>query len=259
MSYYIIDDKYTFDNVLIGKKIKINDNLSKYNIYYIENEFDSPKEIFIKIPQTRLLYKLGNSKYKQENIALFPNYNKINNFVVFIKEFENNIKDAFISKLINIELNSLINKKENINYIKINFNDNFIITTNNNNFIKINDFKINNEIEIVIKLNHIWYKNNIIGLSSNLYQIKYYFSPLELNINLIDSNQINTTKIESSSKEISEIHNSKKYEISEKQSLKKSLDLLQTDNHISVKKPIRLIPSIEQLELAKLKLKQITK
>ena len=53
MNYYLIDfnenNNYTFDNVIIGKKITTNnnDNISKYYIYYFESDINiSPQIIY---------------------------------------------------------------------------------------------------------------------------------------------------------------------------------------------------------------------
>jgi hypothetical protein len=56
--------------------------------------------------------------------------------------------------------------------------------------IKITDFKNNCEIQMVLRLNHIWQKNDKFGLSSQLYQIKYFAPPDEQNINFIDKEDI---------------------------------------------------------------------
>ena len=168
MNYYLIDfnedNTYTFDNVIIGKKITTNnnDNISKYYIYYFENNINiSPQIIYIKIPKIRLIYKIGNSKYNQEKILLYPTYDKLQLFINFIK-----------------------------NLLKVNINNNIKITSEINN-IKITDFKINNEIECIIQINNIWVKNNNFGINCEFYQIKYHPSIHELNKDLFN----NTTEI----------------------------------------------------------------
>lgn len=70
-----------------------------------------------------------------------------------------------------------------------------IITSNLNKKVELNDFKINSEIEIVIKISYIWTNENKIGLSSQLYQIKYYAPPEELLIDFIDDSNIKEQKI----------------------------------------------------------------
>ena len=121
-----------------------------------------------------MMYMFHNSKFNQENIPIYPSYESTNKFVKFIKNFENNIKSHF-NKLNNIELISLIKKKNNLNLFKINTDDKIKISYNNNLYKKISDFQLNGEIEIVTKLSYIWNKNDLnLGLSSIMYQIKYY-------------------------------------------------------------------------------------
>ena len=227
MSYHLIDftqDKidFNFDNLIIGKKIN-----SKYYIYYqTQNEdndtLDETKEIYIKLPKIRLIYKLGSSKYNQENIPLYPNYNLLSKFINFIKNLEENINNCFAIKFPEIIISSIINKKNNINTIKVNINDNYIISSNNNKKLKINDFKINSEINLILKLSFIWIKDNYkIGLSSELYQVKYNLLPFDLNINffadIINDNITNNT--------LSNIIKSNETEASVKNDTKSHIDI----------------------------------
>jgi len=185
MSFYIIncsnkEINYNFDKVIIGKKI-INDTKSaKYYIYYQEDEYDHIKDIYIKLPKIRTIYKLGENKFYNENISIYPNYDLTNNFINFIKQFEFDIKECFINKFPNIELNSIINKKNNIHFLKTHIDSNLKIINNN---INITDIQRNSEIEIIIKINYIWNKDNIIGLNTDLFQISYTPIPKEININ----------------------------------------------------------------------------
>lgn len=196
MSYYLIDFNklidFNFDNLIIGRKIENGDS-SKYYIYYMEN--DIPKEIYIRLPTVRLIYGLANRKYDMVNIPLYPNYDKVNKFVEFIKTLETNINDCFTKKKINKEYSSLINKKNGLIFIKTNINDNVKITSNitqSSGNITLNDFKLNGEIEMVVCLSYIWTNIDKIGLSSNLYQIKYNGLPEQLEVDMIDSNKRST-------------------------------------------------------------------
>jgi hypothetical protein len=203
MDYYLIDFNnelnYSFDNVIIGKKINCSstENIFKYFIYYSNNI--SPKSIYLKVPRVRLMYKLGQNNYNQERIVLYPLYDQLQIFINFIKEFEENITICIKNKYSNLELNSILIKNSiNNNYsLKVNVDDNIKITSTFNKTINLKDFKINNEVELVIKLNYIWIKENKFGLNCSLYQIKYYASLQELNIDLLDK-QIYDSKIESS-------------------------------------------------------------
>ena len=189
MSFYLLDftlDEidFNFDNIIIGKKIQIDDDSSKYYIYYQKNEDDIPKELYIKLPKIRCIYNLSNYKYNQLNIPIYPSWKKTVKFIQFMKEFETNINNCFLKKFNNIEYSSIIYKKNLLNFIKINVYDK-IKVFQNNKLISINEFKINSELEIFIKLSYIWSKNNKIGLSSNLFQIKYFPSPDNLEIDKI--------------------------------------------------------------------------
>jgi hypothetical protein len=204
MSYYLInftkiididDNIFNFDNIVIGKKL-IFENISKYYLYYQDNINNEPREIYLKLPILRLIYSLSNSKYNQTSIPIYPTWQKTNTFINFILNLEENIFNFFKLKKKNkdLEFSSLIKKKDNLYYIKTNINNIKKISSNiNNKEIQLNDFKINSEIEIVIKISYIWHKENIIGLSSQLYQIKYHAPPEQLNIDFIDLQENNIT------------------------------------------------------------------
>jgi hypothetical protein len=192
MSYYLIDfssktNDFNFDNLIIGKKIKIDQDNAKYYIYYKDVQSDTPKEIYIRLPIIRLIYLMGNHKYNQISLPIYPNWDGTTKFINFIKKLEQDIEGCFNKKKINKEWSSLINKKNLLNLIKTNINNNIKITSNiENKNIKLTDFKINGQIDMVIKLSYIWSNSKKIGLSSHVYQIKYLAPPEQLNINFID-------------------------------------------------------------------------
>jgi hypothetical protein len=190
MSNYLIDinniDKFIFDNIIIGTKIYTSDINSKNYLYYNDNK-SSPKDIYIRLPKIRLIYKLANPKYTQLSIPLYPNWNDIYTMIKFIKKLEKYI----IGKIDSVnEYSNIISNKNKIHFLKTNYDENNIkITSNlNQNKILLSDFKINGEIEMVIKLDYIWVKNKKCGLSINLYQIKYYSPATQNNIDFIDEN-----------------------------------------------------------------------
>lgn len=192
MSYYLIDftsktNDFNFDNLIIGKKIKIDQDNSKYYIYYQNNQYDTPKEIYIRLPIIRLIYPMGNHKYNQISLPIYPNWEGTRQFIEFIKKLEQDIEECFNKKTTKKEWSSLITKKNLLNFIKTNLNDSIKITSNiENKNITLTDFKINGQIDIVIKLSYIWSKLNKYGLSSQIYQIKYLAPPDQLEINFID-------------------------------------------------------------------------
>lgn len=191
MSNYLINnnniDNFNFEDIIIGTKIITSDIKSKHYIYYHKNG-ESPKDIYIRLPKVRLIYTLANSKYTQLSIPLYPNWNELDIMIKFIKKLEKNI----IEKIDGItEYSNIISKKNKIYFLKTNYGENNIkITSNLSNQKKIllSDFKINGEIEMVIKLDYIWIKNKKCGLSINLYQIKYYSPATQNDIDFIDEN-----------------------------------------------------------------------
>jgi hypothetical protein len=187
MSYYLIDftkkeQDFNFDNLIIGKKINIDPKYSKYYIYYEENNLAS--ELYIKLPKLRTIYNLSNYKFNSLNLPIYPEFDVTNNFITFIKTLENNILDCFKKK--NKEFVSLINKKDSLQFIRISTFDKINITSNINRPVTINEFKINSQLEVVIKLSYVWTNQTKIGLSSQIYQIKYWAPPEQLEINFID-------------------------------------------------------------------------
>jgi hypothetical protein len=190
MSNYLFDinSEFNFDNVIIGKKIKQTDSSSRYYIYYQSEPNETPKEIYIKVPKTRLLYGLANHKYDQVNIPIYPNHDLTDKFIKFIKDFEDNIKGCFEKK--HPEFISLINKKKNhVDLLKTNIS-NIKITSDIKRNVTLEDFKINGLIELVIKISYVWNKDSRFGLSSHIYQIKYHAPPDQLNVNFIDEEEV---------------------------------------------------------------------
>ncbi len=192
MSYYLIDFgspkiDFNFDNLIIGRKIKTDQENHKYYIYYQKDQNETPKEIFIRLPRLRLIYNLANQKFNQLNIPIYPNWDLTNNFIKFIQNLESDINECFINKKTNKEWISIINKKNSLNFIKTSTYDKYKTTSDiEDKKITLNDFKINGQIDVVIKLSYVWCKNNKMGLSSQLYQIKYFAPPDQLDINFID-------------------------------------------------------------------------
>lgn len=201
MSYYLIDftkksNDFNFDNVIIGKKIKLDQDSSKFYIYYQTNISENPKEIYIRLPVLRLIYNLANHKYSQLSIPIYPNWDATTKFINFIKKLEKDIESCFAKKFMKHEWSSLINKKNMMNFIKSNFNDSVKLTSNiDKTNITLDDFKINGEIDMVIKLSYIWIKSSKMGLSSQIYQIKYLATPQDLDIDFIDDDIIPTNNI----------------------------------------------------------------
>jgi len=186
MSYYLIDFtkknfKFNFDNLIIGKKINTGQAYFKYYIYYNDNDVLS--EIYIKLPKIRSIYNLSNYKFNSLNMPIYPTFDAITIFITFIKTLEKYIIDYFKKKK---EFISLLSKKESLEFIRMNIDDETKMTsnTNTNKIVGIKDFKANSQLGIVLKFEYIWANKIKFGISSQIYQIKYYPPP---EIDFIDS------------------------------------------------------------------------
>lgn len=194
MSHHLFDFSqkaidFDFDNLIIGRKVKMDEDSAKYYLYYHKSQISdiTPKEIYIRLPTLRLIYGLSNYKYNQLNIPIYPNWEGTKKFIDFIIKLESDIEHCFLEKNINKIFVSLVNKKSGLSFIKVYIHDKIKITSNiNNQEIKLNEFKINGEIDMVLKLSYIWTRDNKIGLSAQIYQIKYLAPPEQLDINFID-------------------------------------------------------------------------
>ena len=145
MSYYLIDftsntNDFNFDNLIIGRKIKIDQDNAKYYIYYQNDQADTPKEIYIRLPILRLIYSMANHKFSQLSIPIYPNWEGTTKFVDFIKKLESDIEECFNRKNLKKEWVSLLNKKNMLNFIKASINDNIKISSNIENKNIKNDF-----------------------------------------------------------------------------------------------------------------------
>jgi hypothetical protein len=190
MSYYLINlekdiSDFDVDNIIIDKKIEIEKDNSKYLFYYLNEEI--PKEIYIKLPKIRLTNDWTYLKYNQLKIRITPKYDKTDKIAELIESIEEKIKKSKIFNKKKWEFISMITT-ESSDFIKTFFQENKTkITTNlKRPSIKLTDFKNNGEIQMVIKINNIWQKGNKFGLSSQLYQVKYFAPPEDLDLNFID-------------------------------------------------------------------------
>ena len=194
MSYYLIDFTtnsvdYNFDNVIIGRKISLDKEKqkAKYYIYYQKEYTDVPNEIYVRVPKLRLIYNLANKDFNFIKIPIYPNWEGTNKFIEFITKLENDIKKCWPKKGKDKEFVSLVSKKDFINFLGVQISDKIKITSNiPGQSLTFKDFKITGEIDIVIKINCIWSNSQKMGLSSEIYQIKYYAPPEQANIDFID-------------------------------------------------------------------------
>lgn len=269
MSYYLIDftsktNDFNFDNLIIGRKIKIDQDNAKYYIYYQNDQSDTPKEIYIRLPILRLIYSMANHKFNQLSIPIYPNWEGTNKFVEFIKKLEQDIEECFNRKNIKKEWVSLLNKKNMLNFIKASINDNIKISSNiENKNITLNDFKINGQIDMVIKLSMIWSKQSKMGLSSQIYQIKYLAPPDQLNINFIDPEVPKKSLIPMPPPSPPQIFNLGPKLVNPEEIALKSLNMSgmtvpTQSNELPPQIKLKIIPSVKDLQKAIKGLKSIT-
>jgi hypothetical protein len=188
MSYYLFTNEnikdFNTDNIIVGDKISTDKNITSYYIYYNHN--NESKEIYLKLSKIRMIFNnFINQKYSQINIPIYPLYNKTENDINFIHNLEQFIKESFNTKY---NLRSLLSEKNSLVFLKMSMKNKPKITSTLNNEITFSDFKINGEIELVIKLSYIWFNktNKTYGLNCQLSQIKYYGLPEQLYIDFID-------------------------------------------------------------------------
>lgn len=188
MSYYLFTNqnikKFDKNNIIFGDKICTDDKISRYYLYYINN--NESKEIYIKLSKIRMIFNnFANQKYTQINIPIYPVYSNTEEDIKFIHNLEQIIIELFNTKY---SFSSLLSEKKSLVFLKMSMKNKPKITSTLSNEITFTDFKINGEIELVIKLSYIWFNktNKTYGLNCQLSQIKYYGLPEQLYIDFID-------------------------------------------------------------------------
>ena len=188
MSYHIlnINDEIDFNNIILGKEVKISDNISKIYLYWLDNK---PKDIYIKIPSVRLIYNFKSLKFNQIKIPIYPLYNLNENLINFFKKLEKMIQQKI---KINKPYSSVLEKKDKIITLKVNIPADIKIKSKI--ATSIENFKVNSELEGIISLPWIWIKEDSWGLSLYGYQFKYTPRIEELEINFYDEEPIKINK-----------------------------------------------------------------
>ncbi len=123
MSYYLIDFSkkqidFNFDNLVIGKKIKLDQDNCKYYLYYQTEQSETPCEIYVKLPKLRLIYNMANHKYDKISIPIYPNWDLTTSTIEWFKKFESDIQDCFSESKIPREFVSILSKANTLNLIK---------------------------------------------------------------------------------------------------------------------------------------------
>lgn len=187
MSYYLFTNmnikNFNPDNIIFGNKICTDNKIARYYVYYNDN---GSKEIYLKLSKIRMIFNnFVNQKYSQINIPIYPLYSNTEEDIQFINTLEQLIRDSINTKS---KFISLISEKKSLIFLKMNMKNEPKITSTIENTITFADFKINGEIELVVKLSYVWFNktNKTYGLSCQLSQIKYYGLPEQLYIDFID-------------------------------------------------------------------------
>jgi hypothetical protein len=168
MSYYLynFEEDIDYDKIIIGDKIKLENNKFIYYIYYLDK---TPKDFYIKLPSIKLIYSYKNNKFNQIKIPLYPIYDKIEKLIKFFKKLKNKIKEVIITEK---TYSDCIYKKDNLKLLKINITDNFKINYKNDK-IDIKELKTMGEIYGILNISYIWENENSYGLSLNAIKIIY--------------------------------------------------------------------------------------
>lgn len=198
MNYYLVDCNnknidFKFENIMLDDNISITENRLKSVIYYSEllDGKKYLKDIYIKTPKIRLEYDLVNNKFNQLKLKLFNKYNNNLNFIKFMDDLQNNIIERKKYKNKKLEFTNILIKEKNSTYLKLYFNENLKITSDNNNKnYNIIDLRANCEIQLVFKLTHVWENDTKFGLSANIYQIHYYAPIYDHQFNFFNTNNI---------------------------------------------------------------------
>ena len=158
------------ENIILSKKIS-NDTSSKYNIYSYNDEI--LQNVMIKIPPIRLIYNYSNQIYNQINFPLNPTYSKTKKFAKFTSHLENKLQELLNKPKLDWVTN--LKKVRNVKSIKLNYygKNNVKIFSDDIGITDIKDFSSDSQVEILVHLSHLWIKDNKVGISYNIVQIKY--------------------------------------------------------------------------------------
>ena len=170
MSYYLYDfeEEFDYDKLIIGDKIKLENNSYRQYIYYLDK---TPKDFYIKLPSIKLIYSYKNNKYNQIKMPLYPMYDKTSKLVSFLKKLKKKIKEINETDK---KYSDSIEKKENLKLLKINIHNDFKVTHKNEK-IDIKELKTTSEIYGIINIPYIWENENSYGLSLNV--TKMFYTP----------------------------------------------------------------------------------
>jgi hypothetical protein len=181
MSYYLynFEEDFDYDKLIIGDKIKLENNSYRYYIYYLDK---TPKDFYIKLPSIKLIYSYKNNKFNQVKIPLYPIYDKIEKLISFFKKLKKKIKEFVPTEK---KYSDSVEKKENLKLLKINISNEFKFNSNNEK-LDIKELKTTSEIYGILNIPYIWENENSYGLSLNATKMFYLPKIDDDNVNFID-------------------------------------------------------------------------
>lgn len=190
MNYFVynLDTEFDYNKLIIGKKIAIDDKISRYYIYYLDKD-KRPKDFYIKLPSIRLIYSYKNNKYNQIKLPLFPLYDETKKLVIFLKKLKIHIEENIKSTK---KFNNMIEKKDNLKLLKLHLANDIKIKYKNDN-LEITDLLVNSEIQGIINIPYIWENEINIGLTIIISKI-YYYPKIESELLFIDDDQQHLTQ-----------------------------------------------------------------
>lgn len=171
--------KYDYDlkKFFYDDEISIADSRSKIKIFRLGEGFKYNR-IFLKTPRMRLAFDPKNNKYNTITLSLHPLTEEIKEFYNFIKEVDKLNKKKILEivdkRKIKYRSNIIKKKQTNYRYIQFNLSNSCTVFNNKRELSSLSDLTIQNDVKLLIELNHIWIKDNKCGSSWEVYQIKYY-------------------------------------------------------------------------------------
>ena len=201
MDKIITNYDYDLKKFYYDDEINIADTKSKIKIFRAGEGFKYNR-IFLKTPRMRLAFDPNNNRFNNVTLSLHPLTEEIKTFYNFIKDIDKLNKKKILeivdNKKIKYKSNIIKKKNTNFRYITFNLSNNCKIFNDKRELATLSDLSIQNDVKLLIELNHIWIKDNRCGTSWEVYQIKYYPFLIDLDDCFIlsddDEDEVKNTK-----------------------------------------------------------------
>ena len=201
MDKIITNYDYDLEKFYYDDEINIADTKSKIKIFRAGEGFKYNR-IFLKTPRMRLAFDPNNNRFNNITLSLHPLTEEIRTFYNFIKNIDKLNKKKILeivdNKKIKYKSNIIKKKNTNFRYITFNLSNNCKIFNDKRELAALSDLSIQNDVKLLIELNHIWIKDNRCGTSWEVYQIKYYPFLIDLDDCFIlsddDEDEVKNTK-----------------------------------------------------------------